>query len=258
MARKAGTPFVAYKEFAPQDLPELRGLSQLGYKCVPNLPVNLLPVRFAHFQEYISALRSIYRRTIHKSEKKLQREGITIERIEDPADIQLWYTEEVHGLYLAVVERAEYQFEILTSRFFRSLAQAFPGDFGVSVARTASGQTIGFASSLCVKGYYHGLYIGLDYAWNARCDVYFNLMYAELEYALRRHVHMIDLGQTADAFKARLGCEQEERSIFVRVRGGLRPRLLRLALPLLFPAPPAMPQLRVFSPERAADLDLST
>lgn len=252
VASHVGTPFVGYKEFASQDLPTLDKLRLHGYQRVQNLPIYLFPTRFRDFQEYLAALKSTYRNSILRSQRKLQTEGVTIERIVDPEQIAHWYTEEVHALYLSVVHRAQYQFEVLNSAFFPSLARALPGELGFSVARTASGQTIGFFSSLFARGRFHGLYIGLDYAWNARCDLYFNLAYSELDYALRQRPQQIDLAQTAEAFKSRLGCEPEARYLYVRVRGGIRPMLLGWCLPLLFPNPKAMPALNILADRRAS------
>ena len=68
-------------------------------------------------------------------------------------------------------------------------------------------------------------------AANHERDLYFNLMYAELDHGLRSGVRVLHVGQASDTFKARLGCR-------------LRPLHL---FPLLFPPLPPVPQPGIFN-----------
>jgi predicted N-acyltransferase len=245
-ALQAGTALMAYKEFAPQDATRLDRLRASGYQHVPTLPTYIFPPQFRDFEAYVHALRAPYRNSIRHSQQKLRDAGVTIDRLDDPEQIASWYTAETHQLYLGVVARAEYQFEVLSATFFRALARAFPGELTFAVARTAAGEVIGYLCSLQAQGRFHGLYMGLDSRWNARCDLYFNLMYADLDYALRQGARRIELGQTADVFKARLGCQQEPRSLCIQARGRILPGVLRWGLPLLTPSPETLPVFHVF------------
>jgi predicted N-acyltransferase len=247
VAMQARTPLMGYGEFALQDMAQLETLEGRGYHRVQNLPLHTFPPRFRDFEEYVRAIRAPYRYGIRQSQKKLRHAGVTIDRLEDPEQIASWYTEEVHQLYLAVVARAQYQFEVLTATFFRDLARAFPGELTVAAAHTASGQVIGFLYSLLSQARFHSLYIGMDYGWNTACDLYFNLMYADLDYALRHGAQRIDLSQTADTFKVRLGCQQEPRYFCVRAQGRAPSIALRCVLPLLAPSLAPVPAFRVFS-----------
>ena len=145
-----------------------------------------------------------------------------------------------------MVAKAEYQYEVLSTETFHALARAFPGELTLLLARAPSGEVIGYLWSLFVAGRYCVLYAGLDYEWNARCELYFNLMYAELAHALDCGARRIELGQTADGFKARLGCEAEPRTHCLRARGAAPSLVLRAILPLLAPQSPPAPALRVF------------
>jgi hypothetical protein len=55
---------------------------------------------------------------------------------------------------------------------------------------------------------------GLDYDWNPRLDLCFNLMYAILDYVRRAGAETVVFGPTADDFKLRHGCIQQRRSIY--------------------------------------------
>jgi hypothetical protein len=135
---------------------------------------------------------------------------------------------------------------VLSKETFHALARAFPGEVTLLLACAPSGEVIGYSWSLFVQGHCCALYVGLDYEWNARCALYFHLAYAEMAYALDRDAHRIELGQTADSFKARLGCEAEARTLCLRARGALPSLALRAVLPLLAPQSPRALALRVF------------
>jgi predicted N-acyltransferase len=246
VARAERARLVVYQDLAPRDETRLLELERRGYRRVANLPTHTFPTRFRDFDEYLGQLRANYRKIIRRSQRKFHAAGVTLDRLADPARIQAEYTDETHRLYHAVVDRAEYQYEVVTTSFFHALALAFPGELTCLLARAPSGEVIGFLWSLLVDGRYYGLYSGMDYDWNARCDLYFNLMYAELDYALRSGARTIDLGQTADRFKSRLGSEEESRTLCIRGRGALLSPLLRATLPLLAPASRPAPALHVF------------
>jgi predicted N-acyltransferase len=246
LATRARATVLAYADLRPQDSARFAVLATRGYGRLPNLPMHSMPVRFRDFDDYVSQLRTGYRKSLRRTKRRLVSAGVTLERVEDPAEILRRYDDAAHRLYLAVVARAEYQYEVLSRETFHALARAFPGEVTLLLARAPSGEVIGYAWSLVAAGRYYALYLGLDYAWNARCDLYFNLVDAEVAYALNRGARRIELGQTADRFKQRLGCEAEARTHCLRASGALTSLLLRAILPLLAPQPTPALALRVF------------
>jgi hypothetical protein len=80
------------------------------------------------------------------------------------------------------------------------------------------------------------LFLGLDYDVNAQSELYFNLCYKELDFAMRHGTQTIFMGQTADVFKSRLRCCHRPLCFFVKLRGRLG-FLLRWFAHLLFPPP---------------------
>ena len=77
-------------------------------------------------------------------------------------------------------------------------------------------QIIAFGWCLHAGEDYHALYAGLDDQYNDELDLYFNLSYAVLDRALQKRPAKIYFGQTADAFKARLGCYPEPLYVFAK------------------------------------------
>jgi hypothetical protein len=93
---------------------------------------------------------------------------------------------------------------------------------------------------------HHYLFCGLDYAVAHDADLYFNLMYHQLDDALRRRPERIAVGQTADMFKARLGCRPAPRYFYVKPGRLLTRVALRHGFRVLFPERPPAPTYAVF------------
>jgi hypothetical protein len=74
-------------------------------------------------------------------------------------------------------------------------------------------------------------------------------MYHQLDDALRRSPERIEVGQTADTFKARLGCRATPRCFFVKPCGAAAALAIRHGFGLLFPERPPAPTYSVFRSE---------
>ena len=88
--------------------------------------------------------------------------------------------------------------------------------------------------------------MGYELTLNADADLYFNVMLENLDFALRRGVRSIHVGQTANEFKSRVGCYADPRHFYVKARNPVDHLVLRLLHPYLFPAPPEPPHRNVF------------
>ena len=153
--------------------------------------------------------------------------------------------------YEAVVDRATVKLERLPLEFFRMLVHQFAGSIGLTVVADGD-RVVAFNWGLLDGDVYRYLFCGLDYALARDVDLYFNLMYHQLDAALRRRVARIEMGQTADVFKARLGCRAVPRSVYVRGTRPLTRATVRWGSSLLFPRRAVAPTRAVFRYERAS------
>jgi predicted N-acyltransferase len=240
---------IVYKEFGDEDLAQLDILVQRGYRKGKSLVMHHFPPRFQDFAEYTASLRSFYRNRVLRSRRKFTHAGLRMERYRDPESIRRVYTPEVHRLYEAVFEQAENKLECLPLEFFRELAQQFPSDISLTTLYH-QGRIVAFGWALCSGRIYHFLYCGLDYAVNRKFDLYFNLMYADLDHGLKEDVTDIKLGQTADTLKAQLGCEQQPLYFYIKGAGRLWDLCINVGFSLLFPNRPLPPSYNVFRAEQ--------
>jgi hypothetical protein len=245
VAQRHGSRILVFKEFDDTDPALNAALEARGYLRVASWPMNHLPAQFRSFAELCARARSKYRNQIQRSVKKFVRSGLRIEQVQDGALVERLYTDEVHQLYLAVLERAEVKLEKLPAEFFRELARQFAREIVFTTAWQAD-RIVGFVCSLHLGAHYFNLFCGIDYQVNELGDVYFNLLYKDSDFALRHGAKTINVGQASYDFKSRMGCFTRPRAFFVKIRGPFMPALLRKLGSMLFPPPPTPPVRNLF------------
>jgi predicted N-acyltransferase len=249
IARSAGTQFLVFKEFGPEQTVQTDSLPALGYLRADSLPMNGFPARFRDFDHVCASFRSRYRNQVLRSRKKFKRSGLRVVHLRGREGASALYTDEVHRLYLAVLHRAEVKLERLPAEFFRELARQFP-DAAAFTLIYQDQRIVAFMCGLFHQQAYLNLFCGFDYELNPATDLYFNLMYEDLDHALRQKVRSIHVGQTANDFKSRLGCFLEPRCFYVKTRLSVLQPLLRAGRSRLFPAALPLPEHHVFREEQ--------
>jgi hypothetical protein len=248
VATRAGADVIVYKEFSTEDLPRMDRLVEFGYRRIPTQPMHFLKPAFPDFAHYCAALSSNYRKSVQRSTRKLQPAGAEVKVFTDSDEILRVYTPEVHALYYQMVGKAEVNIELLPTEFFRQLTSRLKGHVElVTIIKEARIIAIGWC--LNVGSAFHLMYAGLDYQLNRELDLYFNLMYAALDRALRSGAAKIHVGQTASAFKARLGCHAESLYGYIKGRGLLMWPLVRIGADLVLSQMPTSPPADIFRKE---------
>jgi len=288
VAERDGASLIVWKEFDPATATRLASLEERGYLRAETPAMHELDAGFASFEAYCAALTAHYRADIRRSERKFRASGLRVMQVDDAAEIARLYTAEVHRLYDAVVDRATVKLERLPLEFFHMLAHQFAGLIGLTVVADGD-RIVAFNWGLLDGDVYRYLFCGMDYAVARDVDLYFNLMYHQLDAALRRiegepwesssaprrikgepwegspaprriegepwegspapSRGRIEMGQTADVFKARLGCRAVPRSVYVRGTRPLTRAAVRWGSSLLFPRRPVAPTRAVFKAE---------
>jgi predicted N-acyltransferase len=243
LAAKCGAKFLLFKEFTATECEQMKSVLKLGYTLGESLPMNMFDRKFSGFEQYLAALKAHYRQDIRRSKKKLEKSGFTIARIAGGPELEQMYSEEVHKLYLAVVERAESKLEILPREFFLTMAREFRESISFTYISNDE-RIVGFNWALRSGQAYRFMFCGIDYKLNEDAELYFNLMYAELDNGLKADVAAIEVGQTADLFKARLGCFQIPLAFYVKAT--IFQGLLRRSARFLFPARPPAPAYDIY------------
>jgi len=233
LVRRHRSYLVMFCDADEEEAQQWKHLTDLGYLQVDTLAVNELPARFRDYDEFCAALRSQYRWKIASSRRKFAESGLRTVWVTGAEGAAELYTDEVHRLYDAVLQRARSRMESLPAEFFRQIAWQFGAQARFLFVYQGE-RIVGFLCCLAGGDEYHVLFTGIDYAANKNSDLYFNIMFEGMDDGLRQGATRIFVGASSDGFKMRSGCVQTRRHMFIKARGLLQP-LLRMFADVVFP-----------------------
>src|SRR5439155_21508725 len=102
---------------------------------------------------------------IRKSQKKFQPAGLRVVQVTGGEGADALYTDEVHKLYEAVLERAKVKLERLPAAFFRELARQMPDESAFTFIYDGD-RVVAFAASMFTPGAFHQMFVGVNYELN--------------------------------------------------------------------------------------------
>lgn len=236
IARKEKARCIVLKEFDNEECAQLAALDTLGYRRADSLPMNYTDPDFRDFDDYLSKLPSKKRYHIRKAQKKFAPAGLRVVQMAGGEGVDRIYTDDVHKLYEAVLEKAKVKLERLTPDFFREIAVQMPDETAFTFIYDGD-RIVAFASSLFSSAAFHQMFVGVNYDLNPQVDLYFNLFFQALNDGFRRNVsETIICGQSADKFKhQKLACRQKPLYFFVKGADRSTRFVLRHAFDVLFP-----------------------
>jgi len=169
------------------------------YASGHTLPTVLIRNRFGTWEDYLLALRSDYRRRINK----ISRQGRECSLVQmDFGD----FSTEMYAQYLEVYKRSSGKLEKLEHDFFCNLGDPF-----VLTACLHLDNVLGWTITLRGNEDFYFFLGGVDYSLNRMYGSYFRLLANVVRQGIEYGADRIDLGQTAEIPKMRLGGYLEER-----------------------------------------------
>lgn len=185
------------------------------------LPTIIIQNDFPNFNSMLDSMRADYRRRLRLLMKLPM--GMEFKLLENSE-----FTMEHHQLYLEVFKRSSGKLEELGLDFFSNL----PHEFELNCCYI-SGKLAGWNIGLVDGQTYYFFLGGVDYGLNAQFDVYLRLMLQLVKSSVDRGFKVIDLGQTAETPKLRIGGFPVRKFMEARHSNPLLNGILKLASPLL-------------------------
>ncbi len=192
------------------------------FSAGPTLPTVSLELPWRTMTQYEAALRADYRRRFRKIRARFA--DCTLETTTCDA-----YTPEHHAQYLAVLAKSCAKLETLPEAFFRAL----PSDAFELTSLRRDGRLLGWLVLLVRDGRAAFFMGGMPEDQAREPDLYFFITTCVLERALVRGARHLDLGQTAEIPKLRLGGRLGPRLMAVHHPSAAVRLLLAAAAPLL-------------------------
>jgi hypothetical protein len=166
------------------------------------LPTCKLNILWNSFEDFVLSLRSHYRYRLKKA--LLKAKGITIKELEDNNG----FDEKLYSLYEQVYEKSQYKLEKLGIDFFKLL----PSSIYVFYLLDKPAAFIQLANN---NGELSFVFGGIDYDLNHKYDLYMNMLAFILKYGIENKYSTVDMGQTAEDTKMKLGCQQHKKYMHI-------------------------------------------
>jgi hypothetical protein len=185
------------------------------YASGNTLPTIVLGNRFSDWNAYVEALRSDYRRRLIRllsSDKQLIFNRLL------PMD----FNGEMYSQYLEVYKRSDGKLEKLPFDFFQKL----PGEFILTTCSHGN-RLLGWNMAVRDNDTYYFFLGGVDYTLNKSYNTYLRLCAKLVEDGIQAGAEYIDLGQTAEIPKMRMGGKLVPRFMEAHHSFGIFNKLLK-------------------------------
>ncbi len=185
------------------------------------LPTILFSNNFSDWKGYIASLRTGYRRRLNQINQPDKE--IRFEKMDCSA-----FTEQMYSQYLEVYNRSDGKLEKLTFDFFRNL----PSEFILTVCFKTD-TIIGWNLALENGNIYYFFLGGINYKFNRMHNTYLRLLSQLIRDGIDRKAEYIELGQTAETPKMRMGGKPETLYMDAHHSNRLFNKLLKISSPML-------------------------
>ena len=163
------------------------------------LPTIELKNTFPSWESYVHSLRADYRRRYMLLSSSFS--GISKKR-----DSCSQFDNNMYRQYLEVLKHSKGKLETLSKNFFSNL----PSSFSLT-AYYDRDTLIGWYISTEYKSKFYFFMGGIDYDKNRQFNTYLNILFGVLKEGIEKKASLIDLGQTAEISKTRLGGKVVEK-----------------------------------------------
>lgn len=185
------------------------------------LPTIQIDNKYQTWKEYKQDLRSSYRRRINKLSESFNNIKTTHQNCS-------WFNQEHYDLYLQIWNKTKTKLEKLSIEYFINLPQEFK-----LTTYIIGEKMVTWHINLIDNDELIFFYGGTDYEMNKNVKVYFNNLLGILKEAISLGVSNIDLGQTAEVPKLRLGGNVIEKNMILYHNNFLIRLLIKLGKPAL-------------------------
>jgi hypothetical protein len=172
-------------------------------KMIPGktLPSIILTNYFFSWEDYVGTMKANYRRRIRQL-------SVPFSEIDKRQLACSRFDSSMYDQYLCVLKRSKGKLETLSLEFFRQL----PSTFNLT-AFYDSEKLIGWYISSTYNEKLYFFMGGVDYRLNRQFNTYFNILINVVREGIEKRAAIIDLGQTAEIPKLRLGGKLVEKTM---------------------------------------------
>jgi hypothetical protein len=204
---------ILLKDFKSRLKPEklFKAEKYVDFLVEPNMIVQI-PDTVKSLGEYTQLFSKKYRnraKSIFKQGSGLERRALSLEELK-------MNEKEIYRLYEQVFERAKFKLLKLPKNYFCEVKKIFNERFNVS-AYYLDGKMLAFNSYFVMHDdFIEAHYIGFDYDLNQEFQLYQNILYQNIEAALKHGKTKVNLGRTAAEIKTTVGAVAQDLVCYVK------------------------------------------
>lgn len=168
------------------------------------LPTIILKHNFIDFNSYLENMRHNYRRRVIHAINMFEE----VIKVSEPCNL---FTDVHYRLYLNIMARTKTKLEILSKDFFKNL----PGNFVLTSYYNKGNELLIWHITCEYKNVYSFLFGGINYEKRDEYDAYYNNLIEIIHEGINKGYSIINLGQTAEISKLKLGGKCIPKKMFL-------------------------------------------
>ncbi len=176
----------------------------------PNMIMNLKPT-WKDFEKYYDDLNKKYKRRVRTARKKMN--AIECREL-DLADIE-GFSDRFHKLYLNVSNNAKFNTFLLPKNHFYVLKSNLKDRFKL-FGYFLEDEMVGFYSLLVNNDVLETYFLGYNAAYQYQNQMYLNMLYDMLEFAISNQFNSIVYARTAMEIKSSVGARKVEMNMYMK------------------------------------------
>lgn len=184
-------------------LNHLQELNKKELIHLESLPSMVFTIKHESWDSYLKSLRHVYRRRISKAQNKIQ-------RVRSNSGTCGSFTNDHYEQYLAVLTRSKFKLEAMDQEFFCNLPESFK-----LRSFYDRDKLLFWNITIQDRGIHHFLFGGMDYSMRDLYDSYANNLIDIIQEGILSGCEQINLGQTAEVSKSRLGAAFLPKKMFL-------------------------------------------
>lgn len=171
-----------------------------GFAKGYTLPACIIKINWKSFDEYLYSLRSHYRYRYKKALEKAEELSAVV--------LKDGFNEDYYSLYEQVYRRSQYKLEKLSIDYFYKSENPI-------IEFKLKNIPVAFVQYTIVDKVMVFLFGGLNYELNKQYDLYTNMLLCLVREAVKNNCIYLNLGQTAEEIKCRVGAFLEEKYLYI-------------------------------------------
>lgn len=197
-------------------------ISVPGIVKLQTLPTVIFKHDFNNYETYLRSMRHHYRRRMVQAAAKFS-------NVETITGSCLAFSDEHYKLYLNILLRSKTKLETLSSDFFKNLNS----DFTLTSYYTKDKVLLTWHITCSYREVYSFLFGGINYEIRDEFEGYYNNLLGIIREAIEKGFKTVNLGQTAEIPKMRVGGKLVSKRLFLYHHNSLIQLLLKLFRPML-------------------------